>query len=78
MGDISVLPGIERRDIGKPVPSQVVLQAAIDNGVTDVIILGRSRDGSLYMAAEEANADALAGKVLRGLNFIVDCQVVHR
>lgn len=78
MADVHVLPGIERRDLGEPVPSAAVLQAAIDAGVTDVIIVGRARDGQFYFAAECPDADAVIGKLMRGVATLADCEVVQK
>lgn len=72
MADVHVMPGVERRDLmGEPVPSERVLTSATEKGVTDVVIIGRQRDGSLYMAAEDNNADAVVGKLMRGVDFLV-------
>lgn len=39
-----------------PLRSETVLQAAIDNEIQDVIVIGRGQDGNGYYAS--ANADA--------------------
>lgn len=77
MADVHILPGIERRDLGKDVPAPNVLGAAIENGVTDVIVIGRARDGELYLAAECHDADAVVGKLIRAVNFLADSEVVQ-
>lgn len=64
MGDVVVMPGIERRDLcGSPVPDEQVLRAAIDLGIADVIVVGRRRDGSPYVAGATNDIDAAVGKL---------------
>lgn len=68
---VTLLPGIERRDLaGQPVPSAEVLRSAIDKGITDVVIVGRQRDGTLYVAAETNDADRCAGILTRAVGFV--------
>lgn len=73
--NVSVLPGVERRDIGEACPSEKVLTAAIENGVTDVIVLGRGRDGQFYIAADCPNADTVVGALMRGVWFLTEHEV---
>lgn len=69
--DVIVLPGIERRDIvGEPLDSRHVLQAAIDLGITDVVIVGRHRNGELYVAGAPNDVDRSAGLLMRGAWFL--------
>ena len=39
-----------------PVPPENVLKGAIEQGLEDVIIVGRTKDGELYMAASTGEA----------------------
>lgn len=75
MADVHVLPGVERRDIGEKVESSKVLEAAIENGVFDAIVVGRSRDGNLYIASENADIDATVGKLMRVVSFLASGQL---
>lgn len=69
--EVIVMPGVERRDlVGSPVPSERVLRAAIELGVTDVVVLGRHRDGSRYVAGETNDADRTAGILSWGVWFM--------
>ena len=77
MADIVVLPGVERRDIGDPVPSEDVLRCAIESGLTDVIVIGRDRSGEHYLAAAIADADRIVGRLLWAVDFLVRCKVVQ-
>lgn len=71
MADVHVLPGIERRDlVGAPLRDEVVLQAAIEKGVTDVVIVGRHRDGSLYVAGSGNDADRTVGRLMSAVWFL--------
>lgn len=74
--NVRVLPGVERRDIGTPVPSETVLQGAIDKGIQDVIVVGL-QGRELYLAAEHYDADALIGKLQRAIHFLVTHEVTH-
>lgn len=78
MADIHVLPGVERRDLaGVALPSEEVLQAAINNGVTDVIVIGRSRDGSLYVAGAPPDVDKAVGMLMRAVSVLASCDVIN-
>lgn len=77
MGDLHILPGIERRDLGADVPSERVLQNAIDCGVTGAIVIGTSRDGELFIAAECGNVDETVGKLMRAVSFLSSCEMVE-
>jgi hypothetical protein len=78
MAEIHVLPGIERRDLaGEPAPSADVLQAAIDKGITDAIVVGRSRNGSLYIAGAPPDVDKAVGVLMRAVSVLSGCDVVN-
>lgn len=77
MADVHVLPGVERWDIGETVPSNVVLTSAIENGVTDAVVVGKTRNGDLYIAAECGDADAVVGKLMRAVNVLANAEVEH-
>lgn len=75
---IVVLPGVERRDLaGNPTPSASVLRAAIDNGVTDVIVVGRDRSGELYIAGAPPDVDRTVGMLMRAVAVLSDCNIVN-
>jgi hypothetical protein len=78
MGEVRVLPGVERRDIGESVPSKRLLIAAARNGVRDVVLIGRSRDGALYLAAEDSNVDAVVGKLCHATQWLASSRVEHK
>lgn len=77
MAEVHVMPGVERRDIGVDVPSSQVLASALDAGVTDCIVIGLSREGQPYLAAESANADAVVGKLMRAVHMLTSADVVQ-
>ncbi len=54
--DILPFTGISILDI----PPEKVLQAAIDAGVTEVVIVGTDNDGKQYIAASMASAPVIA------------------
>jgi hypothetical protein len=73
--NIAVLPGVERRDLlGETEPS-VILQATIDKGITDVIVIGKQRDGEFYLAAADGNADAVVGKLFYAAQWLAGLNV---
>lgn len=75
---IVVLPGIERRDLaGMPCNSRDVLQAAIDNGVIDVMVVGRDRKGGLYVAGAPPDVDKSVGMLMRAVAMLSDCSIVN-
>lgn len=78
MADVHVLPGVERRDIGDDVAPADVLRCAIENGVTDAIVVGKARDGSLYLAAESSDADLVVGKLMRAATFLATHEVKQK
>lgn len=71
------LPGIDRRDFGTKAKTIDVLQYAIDYGITDVIVLGRNRDGSRYIAAEDGNLDAVVGKLFSEATRMASSEMEH-
>lgn len=62
MADVLILPGVERRDlVGEDLPEAEVLQAAIDNRITDVVVIGRQRDGTQYVSSSMCDVDKAVG-----------------
>lgn len=79
--DVLVLPGVERRDLaGVPGESEVVLRGAIENGVTDVVVVGRDRRGELYIAGAPSDVDRTVGLLMRAVGVlslaVIDNRVV--
>lgn len=71
--DVVVLPGIERRDlVGPQLDPAEVLSGVIEQGITDFVIVGRHRDGSLYVAGCTNDVDRVAGILFRGINFVAN------
>lgn len=67
---VIVMPGVERRDLLGPLPSERLLQAAIDKGITDVCIVGRDRGGNLYVVTALDCADKALSLFYRAASFI--------
>lgn len=73
---VIVLPGVERRDLaGSPCKSSSVLQAAIDGGVTDVIVVGRDRQGKFYLAGAPPDMDRTVGMLMRAVQFLAGAEL---
>ncbi len=71
MAKVFVLPGIERRDlVGEPMPAAQCLAAAIELGVTDVVIVGRQRDGSQYIAGTCPDVDKAIGVLFAAATYL--------
>lgn len=49
---------------------EMVLRAAIDRQVEDVVVIGLLPDGSIYVSAWSGDDDAVAGKLLRAANYM--------
>ena len=76
--EVVVLPGVERRDLDEPVPDTDVLRWAIENGVTNVIIVGRERNGQLYVASANADADRIVGQLMRAVQYLTSHDLVQK
>jgi hypothetical protein len=73
--EILVLPGVERRDLMVPLPGTKVLEAAIEAGVEEVTIVGRARDGNLYITTSVSDADKAAGMMMRAVNWLTSVDI---
>lgn len=81
MAEVVIFPGVRREILlSQPSPEPdkpaegltdvQVLQAAIQQEVQDVVVVGLSPDGTLYVASAASDTDAIAGKLLRAANFM--------
>lgn len=75
--DILVMPGIERRDLGEPVPCEELIKYAQEAGLTDVIIIGRERNGSYYVASAIGDADKVVGRLMWAVNYLACNEIVQ-
>lgn len=75
MAEVHVLPGIERRDLLGALPAEQLFTKAIENGVTDAVIVGRTRDGSPYVASCLSDADKAVGQLMRAVNMITSAEM---
>ena len=68
---VYVLPGIERRDLS-PARTDAgrVLAAALDQGLSDVVLVGVDREGELYVAGSFRDCDKATGVMMRGVALI--------
>jgi hypothetical protein len=55
---------------GERLTSAQLLQKAIDAGVEDVVIVGRTADGALWVGSEAGEIDATIGKLQRGVLYL--------
>lgn len=82
MAEVVMFPGVRREILEatpptqptiEPAPeltSEMVLRAAIDNQIEDVVVVGLLPDGSIYVSAWSDDDDAVAGKLLRAANYM--------
>lgn len=77
MAQVHVLPGIERRDLPADITAEQVLQAAIDAGITDAIIIGRDRQGQQYIAASIGDIDRTVGRIMSAVAFLTNARLAH-
>jgi hypothetical protein len=72
MAEVVVLPGVEAPHLGAMVttPVEAVVAGLVENGVTEMVVVGRARDGSLYLAATHGDADRAAGMLMRAVHVL--------
>jgi hypothetical protein len=70
VAEVHVLPGVERRDLLGVLPAEQLLAAAIEQGITDVIIVGRKRDGTPYVASGVSNVDCAIGRLMGAVTYL--------
>lgn len=77
MAEIHVMPGIERRDLAGPAEGDAmrILQAALDAGITDVVVVGKQRDGEQWVSTSMGDADRAAGIMLRAANWLTSVRI---
>ena len=69
--NIIVMPGVERRDLlGPPCPVESVLSSAIEQPLSDVIVVGRLTNGNWYIAARDSNPDLTIAKLFSAATFL--------
>lgn len=84
MAELVMFPGVRRESLPSPIPepemlvevltSESVLQAAIENEIEDVVVVGLKSDGSIYVSALSGDDDAVAGKLLRAANYMASVE----
>lgn len=67
---VYALPGVERRDLHSYVPTQRLLEKAIEKGLSDVVLVGIDRTGQLYVAGSFQDCDKATGVLMRGVSLI--------
>lgn len=84
---IVMFPGVRRERLPEhSAPSQEkpdeeltslkILQGAVEAGLEDVVVVGLKFDGTLYVASECGDLDAVAGKLLRAANWMASIDLV--
>jgi hypothetical protein len=84
MAELVMFPGVRREVLPSQPPepetlvegltSLTVLQAAIENEIEDVVVVGLRPDGSIYVSALSQDDDAVAGKLLRAANYMASVE----
>jgi hypothetical protein len=76
--NVIVMPGVERRDLaGPPCPVENVLSSAIEQPLSDVIVVGRLLNGNWYIAAKESNPDITIAKLFSAATFLATHSFEH-
>ena len=71
LDNVIVMPGVERRDLlGPPCPVEGVLSGALDQPLSDVIVVGRLTNGNWYIAARDSNPDITIAKLFSAATFL--------
>jgi hypothetical protein len=71
MGEVVVMPGVERLDlVGAELPAEHVLRAAITLSVYDIVIVGRHRTGARYVASSLPDMEKVLGILTDGVAFL--------
>lgn len=76
--EIKVLPGANRPDLVKVENGvEVALKGALDGGLIDVAVAGRTADGQIHVFGSAADADAAIGLLMRGAHFLAGGVQIH-
>lgn len=75
MAEVHVLPGVERRDMIGVLPAEQLLQKAIDQGISDVVIVGRDRSGNPYVASAMSDVDRAVGRLMYAATFLAQSTI---
>lgn len=68
-----------RRDLAGPAEgdAKAVLDAAIEAGVMDLVVVGKTRDGEQWISTSMGDMDRAAGIMLRAANWLTTIEVVN-
>lgn len=77
MAEVRVLPWADRPDLFKMPEPPHILQAAIENGLTDVIVIGRDRTGQFYVASSVGDGEKCLGMLTRASSIITSGPMVN-
>lgn len=76
--DIRVLPGANRPDLVKIENGvKVALKGALDGGLIDAVVAGRTADGQIHVYGSQADADAAIGLLMRGAHYLAQAIQLH-
>ncbi len=76
MAEIRTLPGVMRADLEPSTSVDAVICSALNAGLMDIVVVGRSLKGELCLWGSQADADAVLGLLVRGLNWLAEKQQV--
>lgn len=76
MADIVSLPGIYRADMIEDCDPRTVLVSALDAGLKDVVVIGRSLSGSIEVFSSQSDADQSIGLMMRGVAYLSTAEQV--
>ena len=70
MAELHIFPGVERRDLLPSIKPKVVLDKCLEDGVTDLTIIGKARDGSFYLTSCLGDAYKMVGMLHRAITLV--------
>ena len=76
MAELHIFPGVERRDLLPSIKPKVVLDKCLEDGVTDLTIIGKARDGSFYLTSCLGNAYTMVGMLQRAITLVSGASLV--
>ena len=67
---VSLHDGITPPNVGPSITLQALAEGAEESGVWGAILIGRDKDGELYVAAQDPGVDHTVAELLRAANYM--------
>ena len=76
MAELHIFPGVERRDLLPSIKPKVVLDKCLEDGATNLTIVGTARDGSFYLTSCCGDAYRMVGMLQRAITLVSGANLV--